>query len=136
MKAVLHAGWQGTAGNIAGKGVEAMTNLFGSKRSDIQAAIGPCISACCYEVDAPVRDAFRKAGAPWELFAEEKGEGKWMLDLAAANRQLLSAAGLGADQIQSQNLCVSCNQELFFSYRRDGGDTGRQVGFIMLGESQ
>ena len=134
--AALHAGWLGTVGNIAGKGVEAMVNLFGSKRGDIQAAIGPCISACCYEVDLPVRDAFKKAGVAWDLFAQEKGEGKWMLDLAAANRHLLSDAGLSAGQIQSQELCVCCNQELFFSYRRDGGDTGRQVGFIMLGESQ
>lgn len=134
--AALHAGWQGTAGNIAGKGVEAMVTLFGSNRTDIAAAIGPCISACCYEVDAPVRDAFKKAGAPWDLYTREHGEGKWMLDLARANRQLLLDAGVAQEQVQTSDLCVSCNQEIFFSYRRDGGDTGRQAGFIMLGEQQ
>ncbi|HBG08093.1 MAG: laccase [Geobacteraceae bacterium GWC2_58_44] len=134
--AALHAGWQGTVGNIAGKGIEAMATMFGCNRKDIRAAVGPSISACCYEVDAPVRDAFKKSGAAWDLFTQEKGEGKWMLDLAAANRQLLSDAGLAPGQIESQELCVCCNQELFFSYRRDGGDTGRQVGFIMLADSQ
>jgi len=134
--AALHAGWQGTAGNIAGKGVEAMVNIFGCERKDILAAVGPCISACCYEVDRPVRDAFKKAGAAWDLLANEQGEGKWLLDLGAANRRLLGDAGLGAEQIQTSELCVSCNQDLFFSYRRDGGDTGRQVGFIMLEERQ
>jgi polyphenol oxidase len=134
--AALHAGWQGTVGNIAGKGVEAMVSLFGSNPKDILAAIGPAISACCYEVDAPVRDAFKKAGAAWDLYARESGEKKWQLDLAAANKQQLIDAGLAPSQIESEPLCVSCNQELFFSYRRDGGDTGRQVGFIMLEEQQ
>ena len=134
--AALHAGWQGTAGNIAAKGVEALVSLFGCDRKNIQAAIGPHIGACCYEVDAPVRDAFRKAGIPWELCASDRGEGKWLLNLGEANRRLLTDAGLAAAQIQVSELCVSCNQELFFSYRRDEGDTGRQVGFIMLAPEQ
>ena len=134
--AALHAGWQGTVGNIAGKGVEAMASMFGSNPGDILAAIGPAISTCCYEVDAPVRDAFRKAGAAWDLHAVASGEGKWQLDLAGANRRQLIDAGLLPGRIESETLCVCCSQELFFSYRRDGGDTGRQAGFIMLGEPQ
>jgi polyphenol oxidase len=134
--AALHAGWQGTVGNIAAKGVEAMTNIFECNRKNIVAAIGPAIGGCCYEVDAPVRDAFTKAGLPFDLWANDQGEGKWLLDLSAANSKLLADAGLAPDQIETSDLCVSCNQELFFSYRRDGGDTGRQAGFIMLGESQ
>jgi polyphenol oxidase len=132
--AALHAGWQGTVGNIAGKGVEAMTSLFDCKVQDIRAAIGPAIGGCCYEVDEPVREAFRKASLPWDLFTSENGEGKWLLNLAAANRRLLTDAGLSSGQIESGEFCVSCTQELFFSYRRDGGDTGRQAGFIMLAE--
>ena len=134
--AALHAGWQGTVGNIAGKGVEAMVNMFGCAKKDILAAIGPAIAGCCYEVDAPIRDAFKKADAAWDLVSTERGEGKWLLDLPAANRRLLADAGLAPDQIEAEQLCVCCSQELFFSYRRDGGDTGRQVGFIMLEERQ
>jgi YfiH family protein len=134
--AALHAGWQGTVGNIAGKGVEAMVNVFGCDKKEILAAIGPSISGCCYQVDAPIRDAFKKAGMAWELFTEEQGEGKWLLDLGAANRRLLGDAGLAPSQIESEELCVSCSQELFFSYRREGGDTGRQAGFIMLEDNQ
>jgi YfiH family protein len=134
--AALHAGWQGTAGNIAGKGVDAMVKMFDCRQKDILAAIGPAIAACCYEVDVPIRDAFQKGGASFELFARESGEGKWFLDLAGANRQGLLDAGLAPGQIESQEFCVCCNQELFFSYRRDGGDTGRQAGFIMLNDQQ
>ena len=134
--AALHAGWQGTVGNIAGKGVEAMVSMFASNPKDILAAIGPSISGCCYEVDAPIRDAFKKAGAAWDLFTTEQGEGKWLLDLPAANRRNLLDAGLAPGQIESDGSCVCCTQELFFSYRRDAGDTGRQAGFIMLEERQ
>jgi hypothetical protein len=113
-----------------------MVSLFGCDRKDILAAIGPHIAGCCYEVDRPVRDAFRKSGAAWDLIAKEQGEGKWLLDLGAANRYLLSDAGIPAAQIQKSDFCVSCNQDIFFSYRRDGGDTGRQAGFIMLEQEQ
>jgi YfiH family protein len=132
--AALHAGWQGTVGNIARKGVEALVNCFDCNRKDIQAAIGPCIGGCCYEVDAPVRDAFLKAEMAWDLFTTDRGEGKWLLDLSAANKRLLIDAGISSEHIETEELCVSCTQGLFFSYRRDSGDTGRQVGFIMLEE--
>lgn len=134
--AALHAGWQGTAARIAQKGVEAMAAMFGCNRKDIMAAIGPHIAPCCYEVDRPVREAFRKGGLAWDLVAKEQAEEKWLLDLGAANRHVLVDAGLLPAQVQSTDHCVSCNQELFFSYRRDGGDTGRQVGFIMLESPQ
>jgi polyphenol oxidase len=130
--AALHAGWKGTAGGIAGKGVEALVDIFGSRPGDILAAVGPGIGPCCYEVDAPVMEAFEKGGAGWELFARESGPGKWGLDLAAANQRQLLAAGIAENNIETTPLCVSCEHDLFFSYRRDGGDTGRQMGFIML----
>jgi YfiH family protein len=130
--ATLHAGWKGTAGGIAGKGVEAMVALFGSKPGDILAAIGPGIGSCCYEVDTPVMEAFRKKGQQWELFASEAGQGKWKLDLAAANHRQFLHAGLLKENIESSSHCVACEHDLFFSYRRDGGNTGRNMGFIML----
>jgi YfiH family protein len=130
--AALHAGWKGTAGAIASKGVEALVSLFGSRPSDILAAVGPAIGKCCYEVDTPVIDTFRKQGTGYDLFAEEKGGGKWQLDLAGANARQLLEAGIAEEHIEVSGLCVRCEHDTFFSYRRDGGDTGRQMGFIML----
>jgi YfiH family protein len=130
--AALHAGWKGTAGAIAIKGVEALASLFGSRPRDILAAVGPAIGKCCYEVDAPVIDAFKKQGSGYEAFVEAKGEGKWQLDLAGANARQLLEAGIPEENIEGSELCVSCEHDTFFSYRRDGGDTGRQMGFIML----
>jgi YfiH family protein len=130
--AALHAGWQGTAGKIAQKGVDALVALFGSEPSDILAAVGPSIGRCCYEVDAPVRDAFKKEGGSWEEYAVETADGKWQLDLSLANVHQLLEAGIPRENIETTELCVSCHQDTFFSYRRDHGETGRQMGFIML----
>jgi YfiH family protein len=130
--AALHAGWKGTAGEIAKKGVSALVSLFGSKPGQLLAAVGPAIGSCCYEVDAPVRDAFVNAGGSWDECAEAAGDGKWRFDLSRANTLQLQDAGLAPENIDTTDLCVSCNKASFFSYRRDGGETGRQMGFIML----
>jgi len=130
--AALHAGWKGTVAGIVQKGVEAMVNLFDSRPRDILAAIGPTIGSCCYEVDEPVAEAFRRSGQDFASFAEPAGNGKWRLDLAGANRQQLLRAGIAGENIEVSALCVSCEKDLFFSYRRDKGETGRQMGFIML----
>jgi hypothetical protein len=130
--AALHAGWKGTAQGIARKGVEAMVSVFGSDPGQILAAIGPAISACCYEVDAPVAEAFRTSPMQFESFAKSSGPGTWRLDLSEANRQQLYRAGLEEKNVEANPLCVSCEKDLFFSYRRDKGETGRQMGFIML----
>jgi len=130
--AAVHAGWQGTAARLVAKTVAGMKSLFNSDPRELQAAIGPSIGKCCYEVDAPVRQAFLQNGVPWDSCAEEQGAGKWRLDMAAANRDLLLTAGVPAASIQVSDMCVCCRKDLFFSYRRDSGDTGRQMGFIML----
>lgn len=130
--AVVHAGWKGTAARLVAKTVAGMQSEFGSKPARLQAAIGPCIQKCCYEVDEPVRKAFAQGGISWESCAELTSPGKWQLDLAAANRELLQLAGLPADAIQVSDQCVCCRSEQFFSYRRDQEESGRQMGFIML----
>ena len=130
--AALHAGWQGTAGNIAAKGVATLVKIFDSNADDILAALGPAIRSCCYEVDEPVMKAFAASGADWSVCAAENGNGKWKLDLAAANREQLLAAGISDRNIEMTPQCVCCQHDWFFSYRRDEGETGRQAGFIML----
>ena len=55
---VFHAGWRGTVKRIVEKGVGEMCRHFGSRPSDLKAAIGPGIQDCCYEVGAEVREKF------------------------------------------------------------------------------
>lgn len=131
--AAVHAGWRGAAAGIIGKTIAAMQVNFGTDPGKLLAAVGPGIGAHKYEVDRPVRDAFRKGTGLWESIATETGLGKWQLDLSRSCRLQLEGAGLPAARIEVVQECTCCHRELFFSYRRDNGQTGRQLGFIGLG---
>jgi len=113
--AILHCGWRGLAAGIVASGVEAV--------GATDAAIGPGIGPCCYEVGDEVLDAFAGLG-------DGIASGR-MLDLPEVARRLLREAGV--EQVESAGLCTSCEAELFFSHRRDGGP-GRQAGLIWLAE--
>lgn len=112
--AILHCGWRGLAAGIVAKGVEAI--------GATDAAIGPGIGPCCFEVGGEVRDAFSGLG-------DGIAVGR-MLDLPEVARRLLLAAGV--ETVEMAGLCSSCEPELFFSHRRDKGRTGRQAGLVWL----
>jgi polyphenol oxidase len=112
--AMVHAGWRGLAGGILGEAAAAV--------GATSAAIGPGIGPCCYEVGEEVLGAFIDLG-------EGVARGR-MLDLPEAARRQLDRAGVG--EVQSAGLCTSCEEELFFSHRRDRGRTGRQAGIAWL----
>jgi YfiH family protein len=114
--ALVHAGWRGLAGGIVGAAAEAVEAE--------RAAIGPGIGPCCYEVGEEVLGAFAGLG-------DGVGAGR-MLDLPEVARRLLSAAGVS--EVESAGLCTSCEEELFFSHRRDNGRTGRQAGIAWIEE--
>ena len=59
--AAVHAGWRGTASEVAVRAVEAMRDQ-GSRAEDLVAALGPGIGPCCYEVGDELRPAFDKWG--------------------------------------------------------------------------
>jgi YfiH family protein len=126
--AAVHTGWRGTAAGALPAAVRAMGGAFGSRPGDLTAAVGPAIGPCCYEVDAPVVEAF--AAWPWRraVFSAAH-EGRWMLDLWDANRRQLLEAGVPAGSVSVAGLCTSCHPGLFFSHRRDGR-TGRMAGLI------
>ena len=131
---VAHAGWRGTALGIASKMIDLFENRFSSRAEELLIAIGPAIGVCCYQVDAPVYDALSsRPGAEGFLHPCEE-PGRWMLDLASANRSELTNRGALATNIFSTGHCTACRQDLFFSHRASLGCTGRQVNFLMLRE--
>jgi hypothetical protein len=132
--AAVHAGWRGTAKRIAARALAAMREAYGTDASDCQAAIGPGIRGCCFEVDTPVTDAMAAALPRWEAHARPNRPGRWLLDLAEVNRAVLEAAGVRTDRIDDVGLCTSCRNDLFFSHRAEKGRTGRMMNFILLKE--
>ena len=131
----IHAGWRGTALNIVGQTVNRMISRFNINPAYIYAAMGPSIGPCCYEVDSTVYEQFHKSSSLWDegsLNADRDGERRWMLDLAVINSLQLEEAGVDPEHISHTPYCTSCNENLFYSYRRDGISSGRQGSIIML----
>lgn len=125
--AVVHAGWRGTAAGAAGAAVAVLQGDYGVSPRDIHALIGPAIGPCCYEVDEPVATAIgSRLADPGQAVLPQSG-GKYRVDLAAANAQLLAAAGVPQEQILRSGLCTACMPHWFFSHRGEGGSTGRMA---------
>lgn len=129
---VVHAGWRGTVLQIGAKTVKAMEREFGTNPADCLIGIGPSIGACCYEVDSTVIDIVKQTFPYWQDLLEEKDSKHANLDLWAANRQSLIDAGVEAEHISVSGMCTKCNQELLFSFRGEGGVTGRLAALIKL----
>ena len=134
---VVHAGWKGTAKGVVQKTVETMVKQFGSDKKALLAAIGPSIGSCCYKVDEVVAKEFGGNEYLIPLYpplkkGESKGDFEWGLDLKRANFIQLLNMGILEKNISVENLCTSCRNDLFFSYRKDGKITGRQLNFIMM----
>lgn len=127
----LHAGWRGTLAGIAAAGIRAMARQ-GARPARINAALGPAIGPCCYEVDAPLARRFERR-IPHARDHMRVGDrpDKAYLDLRGIIVDQLVAAGLERDAIQSIGPCTRCTSERYFSRRAAGGaTTGLQLSFI------
>lgn len=130
---LVHAGWRGTVLRISSSAVEVMGKEFGSKPGDLKAVIGPSIGVCCYEVGEEVVVKFKEVYEK-EAQAVKRDGSRFYLDLKRANFYDLASAGVLAGNIYVSDLCTSCLKELFYSYRRDKGVTGRMAALIGLDE--
>lgn len=127
-----HAGWRGSAAGIAARVVEAMASHFGSRPADLRVAIGPGILGNCYQVGPEVVSAFTQAGFPSDVARPDDEDGRFLLDLEAANRFVMRSAGVLPEQVRSIGRCTHCEPETFYSHRRDRGRTGRHWAFVAL----
>lgn len=119
--AVSHAGWRGTAQKIGVKTIKKMQ----SYPKDIIALIGPAISMCCYEVSEEVRDTL--------LATVQETEGLFInrnVDLKRINAQQLKE--IGVRQIDICPYCTSCDNDLFYSYRKENGTDKRHIAVAKL----
>lgn len=129
-----HSGWRGTVNKMGKKTVEKMTEIFGSRPSDIIAGIGPSICQDCYEVSEDViyefKGSFRKG--LWESLFYQKGDGKYHLNLWRANKEVLLEAGVFEINMAVTNVCTHCNPEILFSHRAVGEKRGNLSAFLAL----
>lgn len=138
-----HSGWRGTVAEMGRVTVEAMKKEYGSRTADILAAIGPSICQDCYEVSGDAAEQFKA------LFSREKysfldigdilldkKNGKYQLDLWAANRAVLLASGILEEHLSVTDICTCHNPDYLFSHRASQGKRGNFGAFIMLKEQR
>jgi YfiH family protein len=133
--AAVHAGWRGTAAGVATAAVRALRETFGTRPSDLVAAIGPSIGRCCYEVGSELVDSFAAAGHGRDLIARwfvarppprgSGGHASLHLDLAGANRDQLVLAGVPEEQIHPSGLCTAMHLDVLTSFRAERAQAGR-----------
>jgi YfiH family protein len=121
--AAAHAGWRGLVAGV----IEAAMGALGDDGDGVGAVVGPHIGPCCYPVGDEVRAAISSR------FGPEVVRGT-AVDLGACCEAALVRSGVARERIRHTGGCTSCEEDLFFSYRRDGAETGRQAGVVWIEE--
>lgn len=129
-----HSGWRGTVGKIGKKTVEMMTKEYGSDPKDILVAVGPSICQDCYEVSEDVIQQFRQNFDPiyWDRIFYQKDNGKYQLNLWAANACVFQESGILKEHMAVTNVCTHCNSDVLYSHRTMGNDRGSLAAFLAL----
>lgn len=128
---VAHAGWKGTLRRIGAETVRQMHVLYSSQPKNILVAIGPCISKANFEVDLSLAIRFLEEFGAEDIFSQGRPD-KAYLDLEMAAAIQLLEAGIPAENITCMHACTYAKSDLFYSFRRDHGETGSMSGFIKL----
>ncbi|MDX8387631.1 MAG: polyphenol oxidase family protein [Ghiorsea sp.] len=127
--AAVHAGWKGTVSQVAQKAVKEMCAL-GAQPERIVASFGPFIGSCCFEVNEDVEAQLNVSCG--QNFSRKEND-KIYISLAQINESQLLSVGVIEPNVEVSGVCTACSSNPhYFSYRRDEGQTGRQLSLIML----
>lgn len=121
---LIHAGWRSSKKGIAVTTIELMKKYFNSRADNLYVWFGPAIRECCYEVGEEFNNL-----RPYGI-AERNS--RWYLDLVGINKKQVLDLGVKEINIFDPKICTSCQNEEFFSYRREGKTCGRMMSVIML----
>ncbi|MCI8860158.1 MAG: peptidoglycan editing factor PgeF [Lachnospiraceae bacterium] len=128
-----HSGWRGTIKRMGKVTLETMCREFGTLPEDVICAIGPSICQDCYEVSEDVAEEFnREFSSHSGEILENKGNGKYQLDLWRANEIILLEAGIKPEHLSVTDLCTCCNDKILFSHRASQGKRGNLGAFLCL----
>jgi polyphenol oxidase len=117
--AVAHAGWRGLAAGV----LESAITALDVPASQLVAWFGPAISQPAFEVGAEVRAAFLAKSPAYGAAFAANARGRYQADLYKLAHLTLEQAGVRS--VYGGGWCTFGEPERFFSYRRDGGRTGR-----------
>ncbi len=127
--AAAHAGWRGVAAGVAAETVRTLRGLI-ADRGDLIAAIGPHISVDAFEVSEDVAAQLRDASPDRDVI--DRSHAKPHVDLRRILRAQLRALGLADEDIDDVGGCTVGDRERYFSFRRDGKQSGRHLAAIVV----
>ena len=123
--AALHVGWKGNRIGFIGRAVKEFCCCYGLDPADLLAVRGPSLG--------PANSEFINFQAEWgPEFLPWLNQADMCMDLWRLTHCQLLEAGLAEQNIFSIDLCTHAHPELFFSFRRDKGLTGRQASLIWI----
>ena len=120
---LAHAGWRGTSGEIT----RHLIDSYNGDKHDLNVVIGPSINMNAYEVDDRVINALRERGLTCSCYKET--ETGYLLNLKSINKNQALLAGIKKENIFVTEIGTEDTSQ-FFSFRVEGGKTGRAMAFI------
>jgi YfiH family protein len=124
--AFVHAGWRGALASLPEKAAERLAQIAACDPSEIRAYVGAHIRACHYEVDEQLMSQFVNT---FGTFARAESGG---LDLDAVVSASLLSSGVARCNIARLGICTAETTDRFFSFRAEGGVTGRHAALACI----
>ncbi|MDB5242560.1 MAG: peptidoglycan editing factor PgeF, partial [Spirosoma sp.] len=115
----------GTVGGIVTKTLVAMQHQFGTMSTQCFAYVGTCIDETTFEVGEDVATQFAST-----FVRTDPEDHRTCADLKAANLSLLTEFGVPREHIDVSSYSTVLNNDDYFSYRAEGGQTGRMLAVI------
>ena len=123
---VAHGGWKSLLAGVVTQTIKAM----GLAAQDTHIYLGPAIGAGAFVVGDEVFELFRsKDDAYTSAFSASQNNG-WHCDIYKLAR--IELALFGIENVHGGNLCTFDDASRFYSYRRDGENTGRMAHLIWM----
>ena len=125
MVGIAHAGWRGLASGV----IENLIDEFDCMSEDIVVHLGPAISRYSFEIGEEVKAIYLNKNASFERSFSNQNN-KLFLDLYDAARVVLESYQINS--ISGGERCTYKEKDCFFSYRRDGKNSGRMAHLIWM----
>ena len=125
MVGIAHAGWRGLVSGV----IESLVQSFDCDGRNLHAHLGPAISKNAFEVGVEIKTLYLSKN---KFFFRSFSfiDGKNYLDLYDAAKVILE--DLNISSVSGGGRCTFGESSHFFSYRRDGVNSGRMAHLIWM----
>ena len=125
MVGIAHAGWKGLISGV----IESLIKSFQCNGSDLVVHLGPAISKNYFEVGFEIKDLYLSKNISFARSFSFYRD-KHYLDLYDAAKVILESFNITL--ISGGDRCTFKESDEFFSYRRDGVNSGRMAHLIWI----